>query len=94
MTASEVRTPGGNRASADNQSTDAVIVHQPGRDCNTTDLQAKVRATLAAQLAHAGGFVLLDLADGSYLVTRWNASRRCPDLRAVAQFARHVGACQ
>ena len=53
---------------------------------------AKVRANLAAQLALAGGWVLLDLADGSFLVSRWDRSRHCADLRAVAQFARQVGA--
>ena len=52
----------------------------------------KTRANLAAQLALAGGFVLLDLADGSFVVTRWNLTRHCVDLQAVARFARQVGA--
>jgi hypothetical protein len=51
----------------------------------------KVRATLAARLALAG-FVLLELADGTFLVSRWNLSRPCADLRAVAAFAEQVGA--
>ena len=54
--------------------------------------QEKVRATLAAKLALAGGFVLLELADRTFLVTRWNSSRHCADLAAVAAFARQVGA--
>ncbi|MDP1647415.1 MAG: hypothetical protein Q8M01_04340 [Rubrivivax sp.] len=72
---------------------DAPIVAQApdARNVEPGDLTEKVRATLAAQLALAGGFVLLDLADGSYLVTRWNASRHCVDLQAVANFARQVG---
>ena len=52
----------------------------------------KLRATLAAQLALAGGFALLQLADGSWLVSRWNCTRHLADLNGVAQFARQVGA--
>ncbi len=48
-------------------------------------------ATLQALLALAGGFTLLELADGSYLVTRWNCCRPLADLRAVAAFVRQVG---
>ena len=48
-------------------------------------------ATLQALLALAGGFTLLELADGSYLVTRWNCCRPLADLRAVAAFVRLVG---
>jgi hypothetical protein len=48
-------------------------------------------ATLQALLALAGGFTLLELADGSYLVTRWNYCRPLADLRAVAAFVRQVG---
>ena len=48
-------------------------------------------ATLRALLALAGGLTLLELADGSYLVTRWNYCRPLADLRAVAAFVRHVG---
>jgi hypothetical protein len=52
----------------------------------------KLKSSLRAKLALAGGFVLLELADGSYLVSRWNLSRPCADLRAVAAFAEQVGA--
>ena len=48
-------------------------------------------ATLQALLALAGGFTLLELADGSYLVTRWNCCRPLADLRAVAAFVRQMG---
>jgi hypothetical protein len=48
-------------------------------------------ATLQALLALAGGFTLSELADGSYLVTRWDFCRPMADLRAVAAFVRQVG---
>ena len=46
----------------------------------------------AARLALAGGYVLLQLADGTYLVSRWTGSRHCADLREVAASAEMVGA--
>lgn len=52
----------------------------------------KLKATLRAKLALAGGYVLLDLADGSYLITRWNLTRPCKDLREVQAVAMQVGA--
>ena len=48
-------------------------------------------ATLRAELAILGNFTLLELADGSYLVTRWNCCKPLADLRAVAAFVRQVG---
>ena len=48
-------------------------------------------ATLRAELAILGNFTLLELADGSFLVTRWNCCRPLADLRAVAAFVRQVG---
>ena len=51
----------------------------------------KVRAGLAAKLALAGGYCLLRLEDGSFLISRWNLTKHCPDLQAVATFARQVG---
>jgi hypothetical protein len=50
--------------------------------------------TLRAQLALAGGFELHELADGTFLVTRWDRARPLPDLRAVAEFVRLVGAAR
>lgn len=47
---------------------------------------------LRAQLALAGGFELYALADGTFLVTRWDRSRPLHDLQAVEAFARQVGA--
>ena len=63
---------------------DCLIFKQPTDD-------GKRFATLRAELAILGGFTLLELADGSYLVTRWNCCRPLADLRAVAAFVRHVG---
>ena len=48
-------------------------------------------ATLRTELAILGNFTLLELADGSYLVTRRNCCRPLADLRAVAAFVRQVG---
>ena len=64
--------------------TDRPIFHQPADAC-------KRFATLRAELAILGNFTLLELADGSYLVTRWNCCRPLVDLRAVAAFVRQVG---
>lgn len=64
--------------------TDSLIFKQPTDD-------GKRVATLRAELAILGGFTLLELADGSYLVTRWNCCRPLADLRAVAAFVRQVG---
>ena len=46
---------------------------------------------LAAQLALAGGHVLTELSDGSFMVSRWGHTRHCSDLHAVAQFAKQLG---
>lgn len=62
---------------------------------NTTivsDLDAlrKSIATLTAHLA-LKGFSLHELADGSYLVARWDRTLHCPDLHAVRAFCHRVG---
>ena len=54
-------------------------------------LAEKARAQLAAKLALAGGHVLTELSDGSFIVSRWGQTRHCNDLYAVAQFARLLG---
>ena len=51
----------------------------------------KTRATLAALLA-LKGYSLHEVADGSYLASRWNHARPLRDLHAVQAFARQVGA--
>ena len=45
----------------------------------------KARATIAARFA-LRGYSLHQLADDSYLVTRWNLSRPCADLHAARRF--------
>ncbi|MDE2398413.1 MAG: hypothetical protein KGL43_00480 [Burkholderiales bacterium] len=52
---------------------------------------AKLKSTLAAELA-LRGFTLLELADKSFLVTKWNLARPCASLADVRAFARTVGA--
>ena len=66
------------------RTTGRFIFDQPADDC-------KRFATLRAELAILGGFTLLELADGSYLVTKWNCCRPLADLRAVAAFVRQAG---
>lgn len=50
-------------------------------------------ATVAAEAALAR-CALHELADGTFLVTRWDRARPLPDLRAVAEFVRLVGAAR
>jgi hypothetical protein len=54
------------------------------------DDTGKAFSSLAARLAVAG-YSLFRLADDSFLITRWNLSKPCPDLLAVAHFARLAG---
>lgn len=51
---------------------------------------AKRETTLIAQFALAGHAVH-SLADGGYLVTKWGQARHCPDLHALAGFAKQTG---
>lgn len=55
---------------------------------------AKLRASLAAQLALAGGYALHTLTDGSYLVCSHRYTKHCPDLQAVAAFVKQIGGAQ
>lgn len=66
------------------QDQDLLIVAPTADSDKTTD-------NLIANLA-LRGFATHRLADGGYLVCRWNLARNCPDLRALAIFARTVGA--
>jgi hypothetical protein len=49
----------------------------------------KARATIAARFAMRG-YALHQLADETYLVTRWNLSRPCIDLHAARRFLAQV----
>jgi hypothetical protein len=60
------------------------------RDCAETGAVCKSFTTLQARLGRAG-FSLFELADNTFLVTRWGLVKPCADLRAVALFLRHVG---
>lgn len=62
------------------------------RDCAASDDARRKRfEDLRARLALAVGYALHELADGTFLVTRWDRARPLPDLRAVAEFVRLVG---
>lgn len=52
----------------------------------------KVLAGLRAAFALAGGYVIHELADGSFLVCWRNLTKPCPDLAAVRAFGHLVGA--
>ena len=65
-----------------------------GRIVAPTDSNSKAVTTLKAQLAIAGHAVH-ELAGGGYLVvaTKWaGICRECPDVSALAAFARQIGA--
>jgi hypothetical protein len=51
---------------------------------------SKRETTLIAHFALAGHAVHR-LPDGGYLVSRWGQSRHCPDLHALANFAKQTG---
>jgi prophage regulatory protein len=52
----------------------------------------KFKATLAAQLAIRGGYVLIEHGDGTFTIHRWNLQKHCKTLEEVAAFAQQVGA--
>ena len=51
---------------------------------------AKRETTLIAHFA-LGGHAVHRLPDGGYLVSRWGQSCYCPDLNALANFAKQMG---
>ncbi len=63
------------------------------RDCGeplaSTPTPEKTKATLTARLA-LRGFALHELADGQFLVCRWDRTRTLPSLAAVQAFAAMV----
>lgn len=63
---------------------------EKGNPANSADAQRKNQATFAAQLALAGGWVLVCEPDGSYTVSRWDRTRSFTNLDQVAEFVRLV----
>ena len=59
------------------------------RDFADDEAKGKAHATIAARFAMRG-YSLHQLADDTYLVTRWNLSRPCIDLYAVRRFLAQV----
>jgi hypothetical protein len=78
--------PGRTGQFADNQNSDTAIVSPPGDGCN-----AKLTASLIAAFALTG-FAVHRLEGESFLVSRWNLTKHCPDLRTLLAFAKQVGA--
>lgn len=87
MNRPETRTPGGDRANAD-ESTDGPIVRASSPAAAASP--DKRLATLMAKLARRGHAVH-QTSDG-FLVARWNMSRHVRDLEELEQFARQIGA--
>ena len=52
---------------------------------------AKKVATLRALMALHGGHELVELDDGSFVVSMRNLSRRCATIAEVEQFAKRIG---
>jgi 3,4-dihydroxy-2-butanone 4-phosphate synthase len=78
----KAQSPGGAGQSAD-QSKQAPIIGEPTET-------SKRSAMLLAQFALAG-HVVHRLADGGFLVCRHGHIKHCPDLAALAGFARQTG---
>lgn len=63
-----------------------------GEDCKSScSPEQKLLATAKAALG-LRGHAVHELANGGYLVSRWNMTRHCWDLRELMTFARQVGA--
>jgi hypothetical protein len=86
MNGPDVRTPGGNRASAEEiQPTTAII----GR----TDESGNASIDRITDRLELAGFAVHRLEGSGFLVSRWSAmTRHCPDARALSAFAEQVGA--
>ena len=81
-TLQKAQSPGGAGQSANETASSAIVSQQPEI--------FKREATLVAHFALAGHAVHR-LPDGGYLVSRWGQSRHCPDLDALAGFAKQTG---
>ena len=98
MTAPQVRTPGGSRASAEELGNSDAIVppttpgdkpdDASGLDQCDDDRKGLARLKACAAIA---GIQVHDLADGGLLVCRWGLSRAVPDVRALALFLAQLG---
>ena len=96
LSAAEVRTPGGSRASADELgNSDPSIAPTTSGDkpddasglAHFDDRKglARIKAELALR-----GYAILETSHG-YLIGRWGWSRIAPDLRACGAFLRQIG---
>lgn len=78
----KAQSPGGAGQSANETADTQILGQQPEI--------SKRETTLIANFAIAGHAVHR-LPDGGYLVSRWGQSRHCPDLHALASFAKQTG---
>lgn len=81
MTPPNVRTPGGNRASAKTNANNSTTLSNVG----------KAVATFQGHLALAG-FAAHQLARGGFLASKWALTRNCLDVRALVGFSQYKGA--
>lgn len=87
MTPPDVRTPGGNRANAEDTSTlNGAIVAD-------LDAARKSFVTMQARLA-LRGYALHELSCGGFLIGRHDTTAHCSDLHEVARFLRQIGGAQ
>ncbi|MBA4263786.1 MAG: hypothetical protein C0453_01780 [Comamonadaceae bacterium] len=83
--AQKAQSPGGAGQSADQITEDHIVGEHPET--------GKREATLLAQFA-LRGHAVHRLADGGFLVCRHGYAKHCPDLAALAGFARQTGVSQ
>lgn len=83
--AQKAQSPGGAGLSADQTHRTEIVAGEEIQG-NTAKRLANLKAHFALR-----GFEVHDASDG-FVVCRWNLARHCPDLHALAAFARHVGA--
>ena len=98
MSAPQMRTPGGSRASAEELGNSSSIVavaasfdkpdDASGLDHCDDDRKGLARLKACAAIA---GIQVHDLADGGLLVCRWGMARAVPDVRALALFLGQLG---
>jgi hypothetical protein len=61
---------------------------------NDSDSNATAQITRVIARLTLAGFSVHSLAVGGFLVSRWNLTRYCGDLRSLADFSKQVGAVE
>jgi hypothetical protein len=69
---------------------DSILERSRARRRQDAEEAEQVEARLKARIEKAGHSVH-NLGSGGYVVCKWNLARHCPDLRALAAFAKQIG---